>query len=228
MVDEKYVPLQDKSKSKVMIKSAVIFEGINSANKRNHLVNKTIYSSVDKNFWEDIYDIVCSKYDIDQIKKVHIMGDGAQWIRSGVSQFNQSSFYLDKFHFKQSINRISVNKNIKNLLVNAILHRQKDQFDSIVETLIDTTTDSSRINTITANHSYILACSMEVAISHNLASIFTCSPKTYSKKNLRHYLSFRNLRLNNIDIRNYYLDTLTVERTDSVYFELAKRFISKN
>lgn len=162
------------------------------------------------------------------------MGDGAQWIRSGVSQFNQSRFYLDKFHFKQSINRISVNKDIKNLLVNAILHRQKDQFNAIVETLIDTTTDSSRINTITANHSYILrqwrailrsyheesiGCSMEAAISHNLASIFTSRPKAYSKKNLRHYLSLRNLRLNNIDIRNYYLDTLTVERTNLVYIE---------
>ena len=234
MADEKYVPIQKGETAKTMVKSAVIFENITREHKRTRLIGKTIYSSVETCFWEDIYDIVSEKYDIDKIENIHIMGDGANWIKSGTHQFENAQFSLDKFHFKQAVNHISTTPEIKSILISNIVNNQKSVFKEIISALVETTPALSRAKTIEDKSDYILnqwsaiqasfhdtkiGCSMESAISHNLASVFTSRPKAYTKENLRYYISLRNLHLNNVDIRNHYLDTLNEPRNKKHYKE---------
>lgn len=52
-----------------------------------------------------------------------------------------------------------------------------------------------------------VGCSMESAISHNLASIYTSRPKAYKPVHLEKYLHTRMQYLNGIDIQNHYLKT---------------------
>ena len=56
---------------------------------------------------------------------------------------------------------------------------------------------------------------MEPQISHNLAAIFTSRPKGFGLKNLKRYVSLRDLHLNNVDVQEAYLKTLYYEKTDS-------------
>ena len=234
MADEKYISTQKENTGKVMIKSAVIFEGINKQKKRNTLERKTVYSSIDECFWEDVYDVVSEMYDIDLIDTIHIMGDGAPWIKSGVNLFPNAQFSLDKFHFKQALNHISTIPEIKSILFSNIVNNQKSVYTEIMNTLIGSAPRPSEIKTLKEKNKYILnqwssiqasyhttnmGCSMESAISHNLASVFSSRPKAYSRSNLRHYLSNRNLHLNNVDIRSYYLDTLDKPRNETHYKE---------
>ena len=60
-----------------------------------------------------------------------------------------------------------------------------------------------------------IICPMEPQISHNLAAIFTSRPKGFGLKNLKRYVSLRDLHLNNVDVQEAYLKTLYYEKTDS-------------
>ncbi|CAM4346612.1 UPF0236 family protein [Erysipelothrix inopinata] len=223
MADEKYVHMQRNESQSVMVKSAVIFEGIKGPQKRRQLINKMVYSGTESNFWNSVYDLLSITYDMDKIKNITILGDGALWIKSGTREFSHSSFALDKFHFKQALNHITTDKPTKEILASNIINGNTETFNQIIQTLIDGTEQSNRQKTIEEKCNYILrntlaiqysynglkiGCSMESAISHNLASIYSNRPKGYCKENLNAYLNLRNLFLNHIDIRNLYLDSI--------------------
>lgn len=237
MADEKYVPIQNYDNKKVMVKAAVIFESIEKADghkDRKKIIEKIVYSSIDDNFWEDIYDIVSERYDINKIKKIHIMGDGANWIKKGTQEFPIAEFSLDKFHFLQALHHISIDESIKSILKSYIINNKKHEFKTLMNILIEENPLESRKNTMLEKQDYIInnwkyiqntyhnikyGCSMESAISHMLAAVFTSRPKAYSKENLRHYLTLRNLHLNHVNIRAHYLDSLHKERTKKHFKE---------
>lgn len=223
MADEKYVHTQGHKKASKMVKSAVIFEKTKKQGHRNTLVNKTIYSGLESNFWSSIYDILSKKYDMDYIKKVTILGDGALWIKAGTNEFECSDFALDKFHFRQAVNHITQIDSIKNILLSNIIGGDKKTFEEVISVLIETAPTINRENTIRDKSQYILrhwkaielsyhdlevGCSMESAISHNLASVYSNRPKGYNINSLERYLNIRNLYLNHVDIRKLYLDTV--------------------
>lgn len=223
MADEKYVHMQRYESQSLMIKSAVIFEGIEGPQKRRKLINKMVYSGTESSFWRSVYDLLPNTYDMDKIKNITILGDGALWIKSGTREFSHSSFALDKFHFKQALNHITTDRPTKDILASNIINGNTETFNQIIKALIDGTEQPSRKTTIEEKNNYILrnalaiqysynglkiGCSMESAISHNLASIYSNRPKGYCRESLAAYLNLRNLYLNHIDIRNLYLDSL--------------------
>ncbi|CAM3749886.1 UPF0236 family transposase-like protein [Erysipelothrix urinaevulpis] len=223
MADEKYVHTQGNDKD-AMIKAAVVFEDNVNLQGRNTLINKTIYASLKPFFWEDVYDVVSIKYDLNSIEEVIVLGDGASWIKSGAKIFSNGMFVLDKFHYKQTLNRISKDKDIKQIIHSNIINQNKPTFIDIINAMIKEEPKENRKTILSNNKKYILnnwqeiqrayepkqmGCSMESAISHMFASIFTSRPKGYKKENLERYLNNRIQFLNNVDLRLHYLNTLT-------------------
>lgn len=111
-----------------------------------------------------------------------------------------------------------------------MIFNQTKQFKEVVQVLIDDSEVESQKETIIKKRDYIVSqwnaiqttyhdntigCSMEAAISHNLDSVYTSRPKAYKKEHLRTYLCLRNLHTNNVDIRKFYLDTLSLPRTQN-------------
>ena len=111
MADEKYIPLQNSHKEKAMIKAITIYEGRKSIKKRVTLLNKTVFFTEEGAIWEDIHHFLDGRYDLEKIKAIHILGDGAKWIKSGLSELKSAdtntTFSLDEFHYRQAINRIT-------------------------------------------------------------------------------------------------------------------------
>ena len=110
MADEKWIPLQDHdadgNKMKRMTKAAVVFEDVAadpSQKNRHKLVNRYVFFNNEGNFWRSLYSRLCEMYDMNNVKRIWIMGDGAGWIKSGRyelgSDTTKTSFALDKFHF---------------------------------------------------------------------------------------------------------------------------------
>ena len=174
------------------------------------------------NFWNSIYDQLCSIYDMNSIKHIWVLGDGANWIKNGTYVFRsdstRSSFSLDKFHFKQALRRISKDKDIYGVLCSACENNDKKLFKETVEVLLeDETCPRDTIETnrdyILSNWSYIqntyqsmfMPCSMESGISHHICSQFTSVPKAYMRENLSKYLSLRESFINGYDLRNMYI-----------------------
>lgn len=65
-----------------MVKSIVTFDGINDKPRQN-LNNKRIFAGFKGNkFLDDTLDYLYYSYDLDKVKNIFVMGDGAKWIKN--------------------------------------------------------------------------------------------------------------------------------------------------
>lgn len=230
MADEKYVSLQGNAQSKAMVKHAVLFEGFSKVGVRNTLKNKLHFTSLDKDFWEQFHDFIARVYDLDKVKHIVLVGDGATWIKAGARELLNTTFHLDKFHAFQALNLMSKDPIIHYNLRQSLFNDDKETFKLLTRVLrIQNEGNEPRLESINEKKRYILGhweaiqrtlvssiiCPMEPQISHNLAAIFTSRPKGFGLKNLKRYVSLRDLHLNNVDVQEAYLKTLYYEKTDS-------------
>lgn len=123
MADEKYIAGQDGLN--IIVKQAVIYEGIVVKNRRTKLIRSYVVSHIGPNLWDEVYDKFALRYDTDKAKKIFIMGDGASWIKTGVNTFPGSKFALDRFHLKQAINHISKDELVKDILSSYIINNRR-------------------------------------------------------------------------------------------------------
>lgn len=232
MADEKFIPLQNSNKKSAFVRHGVIFEGIQClSNKRYQITNRWVYSDLKSSFWSTMDDLLHKKYDMDKVKVVYIMGDGAKWIRHGSMIIPKGQFMLDKFHGFQAIQHITKDTNLQGALKVCILKNNRKMFRKVIDFCLEFhKEDDSRIATIQGKSNYLLnnwksfqrtisvpnpGCSMEAQISHNLAATFTSRPKAYASHNLQHYLLYRDLYNNGVDLLNLYLDTLHYTPSDN-------------
>ena len=223
IADEKWIHTQNNNNEDVMVKSIVIFDGVKDKPRRT-LNNKRIFASFKGNqFLDDTLDYLYYSYDLDKVKNIFVMGDGARWIRTLTNHFqinNETNviFALDKYHFKQAIHHICLDKTLENILVSYVLNDDKKSFKSFCEEFIKSY--SHRTDTINQKKEYIinnwknilnlykynLSCPMESQISHNLAYLLSSRPKGYSLKMLDKILKIRLLFKNKENIKQLYLN----------------------
>ena len=242
MADEKFIPLQGEGKPngkpvKMMVKLASVFEDCVTKGSRNQLINKFSFATTTQNFWNQAWEMLNQRYDLEQVKRINILGDGAGWIKAGAQDLKTDKiitiFALDKFHFMQAINRISHDELYKEILTYYVINNMKEYFIVMVDIIMKE--NPHRVITITTNYEYILnhwtaiqntyhkikmGCSMESEISHTLASVFTSVPKAYARNNISTYVNYRLNCINGIDLRKSYLQSLSMKSDDNtVYFK---------
>lgn len=223
IADEKWCHTQRNDHESVMVKSVVVFDSINSKPRR-FLNNKRIFADFKSNkFLDDILDYLYYSYDLDKVKNIFILGDGAPWIKSLSYHFkvNPSTnviFALDKFHFKQAIHHICLDKDAEGTLSNFVIHNNKSDFIEACNNIAAfyphrSQTIEEKKTYILNNWKYILnlykfnlSCPMESQISHNLAYLLTSRPKGYSLKMLDKILQIRLLFKNNENIKLLFLN----------------------
>lgn len=246
IADEKWIPTQNNNKNDVMEKSIVLFESI----KNHKLHKKQIFASLDYSFIDNCLDYIYNSYDIEKIKYVYIMGDGASWIKS-LSQYFQFNpnikviCGLDKFHFKQAIHHICLNNTLENIITEYVLNNKKTDFIKCCDCLINSypyrkeTIENKKIyilnnwSHINNLYNYNLSCPMESQISHNIADLFTSRPKGYSIKMIKKLTKIRLLYKNNHNIKKLYLNnfnsntilTLNKDQLNMDIFNKYKQFI---
>lgn len=233
IADEKWISTQSKKdgskhkkndhNKKVMTKSIVIFDGYSIFGKRRYLNNKKVFASYDKNIVDESLDYINKVYDVDKIKQVFIMGDGAKWIKSLTQyyKFNKNTnniFCLDKFHFKQSLHHLAMSLSYEKYLLKYILNNDRNSFDILVAFIKEN--NPKREDTINKKYDYIisnwkviqnlykynLSCPMESQISHNIAALTSSRPKGYSYKMLSIILDLRLKYINNKNIKRLYFN----------------------
>ena len=221
MLDEKWVHTQRNDGKDVMIKSIVTFE--NSINGK--LINKHIFAGRNDKCIKNCLDFIYQYYDLDKVKNMFFMGDGANWIKVAPREFKVNNtinilFCLDKFHFKQALHHLCLNKEDEKVLESFVINNDRKKFKLCCENLINFY--PHRKETIIKKRDYILnnwkailnsnknnlKCPMESQISHNIAYLFTSRPKGYSIKMLDKILELRLLNRNNQNIKKLYLNNI--------------------
>lgn len=224
MVDEKYIGCQDKDND-IMAKCCVVFEGVDKVGKnRNALKNKLVITANDTSAWIPFTDTIFQVYDVDKIKHIYLMGDGATWIKTGISELKMKpnmtiKFLLCAFHFKQYIHHITTDKDLRKELIDMVLNGKKKPLIKKFNEIIANNPNRKEIlikktDYILNNFYYIkdmnkskIGSSMESHISHNIASIFASRPKGYSSDNIDKYLKINDYQNNEINIMDLYLKT---------------------
>lgn len=241
MADEKYISLQNRDPSanqpqKQMVKLITVFEQKDTSNSRNPLQNKFSIALTDKEGWQKVHDILNARYDLDKVKHIHIIGDGASWIVKGaeylLTEQTKTDFSLDLFHAMRALNKITKDESVKNILLSYIYHDLRRPFFKVIESLKSDHPDRQdaiqQQQTYLSNHWSALqntirrvnmGCSMEGDISHILASQFTSVPKAYSSQHLSVYVNYRIHYINGLDLRRLYLDALNHPDPETAVFK---------
>jgi len=247
MADEKFIPLQREKEERAheMIKMAVIFEDIKPIKRkngtytqRNQIINKTIVANTKTDFWDTVIEVLYKKYDMEKVKNLYLMGDGAPWIKTGIDSLKcpkiKIKFGIDSFHFNQAIRRIIPDNDIYKLLSNYAYCNLRKEFKYVVNGISKEYPE--RKEAIQSNHKYIMnhwhhfqiavneiekGCPMEQAVSHILASVFTSVAKAYGKRHLPAYINNRIIHQNNQDIRSTVLKEISEETLDYPDFDFS-------
>lgn len=103
----------DRKQNTIMPKLICVFEGIEKETqniKRSKMINKNCFGGVHIRIMglsgKNLETIVDTVYDEKYLEKIHIIGDGVPWVKTGLEVLGAKSiFVLDKFHLHQSIAR---------------------------------------------------------------------------------------------------------------------------
>lgn len=250
MADEKFLGCQDLD-GDIMSKCMIAFERVEKVGKhRNALKNKTVMTVYGSNPWGQFIDVLGQKYDFDKIENIKLIGDGGNWINSGISELKMSpntsvERLLCEFHFKQAIHHITTNEDLRKELLDIFANKTKGEFEAKVLDILSNITEAKRRETINKKLNYILrnykaikamidspiGSSMESHISHYIASMFASRPKGFSSEKINHYLMLNDYRINGVNIFNLYLQsynnkeviTLNEQELNYSIFEKEKR-----
>lgn len=221
MADEHFVGSQFQDKD-FMVKHAVIHEGpIKVTKNRNQLKNKHVFYSIDEPIANQLIDYIENVYDINKIKKIIILGDGANWIKSLKNEFKLTKdievvYVLDKFHFKQAVHHISCNYYIEKMIAKHVKNNNKKHFKLLINLLIKENPNRQKIitekkkyilnnwNAILYLYNHNLSCPMESQISHNIVSRTSSRPRGFVKSSLDKLLTIKFMKINGNDIKTSY------------------------
>lgn len=219
--DEDHVSLQFREKKGDLVKTekgnknngmitklVYIYEGVEPVaprSKRHRLVSPYYFSGAyedNEHLWKTVWAYIQSHYEVDDIKKIYLNGDGGSWIRSGKKYLEKTIFVLDEFHLSKHIIKLTSHMkdstgDAKSELYQAIRRKTKKDFMEIVERLKDTLPDAAGEKRLQESMEYILnnwkaartrilhrdelfGCSAEGHVSHVLSSRMSSRPMGWS------------------------------------------------
>ncbi len=108
IADEDHVHLQKGGIEEPRL--IIVYDSIIEEGKRIELRNKKhfggIYTNKIDDLWEEVMTYIENNYDTEYLERVYILGDGANWIKTGLEWIVKSIYVLDEFHMKKAVNGI--------------------------------------------------------------------------------------------------------------------------
>lgn len=183
-----------------MPKLIYVHEGNETKGKRNMLKNVHYIGCLGKNseeLWLEVAEYIDKKYDVKNIEKVYIGGDGATWIKEGLNWIEKSEFVLDRFHLLKYINQATAEfPEYRSKLWYNINIYDPISVENIFKEIIEKTVDEKRKEKVKNSYKYVMkqwkgieiyetdkkylkGCSAEGHISHVYADRMSSRPRTW-------------------------------------------------
>ena len=228
IADEDHVHLQKGGIEEPRL--IVVYDSIIKEGKRTKLCNKKHFGGVYKgridDLWEEVITYIENNYDLSKVKNIFILGDGANWIKTGLEWIPNSINVLDKFHLMKAINGIvgKENKNNKEEIseYKRRIYRSFYELDFnktkeiVYEILAEEMEENTRrrkeksLNYILNNKEGISnlyryqkelhGCSAEGHISHLYSARLSSRPLGWKTKNVDNVSRLRLIKADNIEI----------------------------
>ena len=236
--DEDHVSLQDGTDTIVPLIS--IHEGIERRGKRGKCINIHHISSHGKSIddmWQEAAEWIYSAYDVDEIEKIYLHGDGASWIKTGISYLPKVQFVLDRYHLNKALKEVSRGDELVCAkLKDAVTEADKESLREICRDLrknAENDKDKEKVdrfrNYITTNWDGIVAyqdgasrgSNTEGHVSHVLSSRLSSRPSGWSREGLKAMAELRAYCCN-----GGHVGTKHIKKADVTY-KVTKRMLDK-
>ena len=182
--------------------------------KEQHYISSSILKT-DK-LWEETYNYLDKKYDLNKEPTIFISGDGGPWIKGYDIAFANALYVLDPFHyFNKKLAYIFKKDPIITPIADSYLrNRMIDEFKLLVNSQIDSYPEEKdeiiKVQNflieniegiINQKHPlYKCPCSMEGHISNKYAKFITSRPHSYSEDGLENIVQLLTMKANKIKL----------------------------
>ena len=136
-------PGKEKGKQSRIIPLVTVTEGTEKESKaRNRTIRPIHFSDEDldtKRLWKSVEGFLGKSYEMNEIEKIYIHGDGGGWIRSGLSDLPQTEHVMDGFHFYKELRKISKllpNRHVRVALTNALKYDNRKRADEYIQDIL--------------------------------------------------------------------------------------------
>ena len=112
--DEDHASLQNGRSTAVPL--ICIYEGTLKDGSKNRCINPIYMSGYGKDtdeLWLQAADLIYEDFEVEDIKRIYIHGDGANWIKEGISWLPESKLVLDKYHLNKAVLEATVRQSEK-------------------------------------------------------------------------------------------------------------------
>ena len=229
IADEDHVHLQKGGIEEPRL--IVVYDSIMKEGKRTKLCNKKHFGGVYKgridDLWEEVITYLDKTYELDKVKNIFILGDGAKWIKTGLEWIPKSINVLDKFHLMKAVNAIVGKENKENALEKAEYKRRiyrsfsknnsKETKEIVYEILSEEMDEIVRkkkqkilqyilnnkegINNLYKYQKELHGCSAEGHVSHLYSARLSSRPLGWKVINVNNISKLRLLKADNKDIK---------------------------
>lgn len=152
--------------------------------------------------WDNVQDYIDKTYDTEEIKRIFVSGDGANWIKSGAEYLEKGLFCADKYHLMQYINAAASQMlDEKDIAKEELWHilyskkpKSKARFDDYTRRMMVSAKNTDRIESLRAyvlgnwaavrralKNKLIDGCSAESHVSHVLSDRLSSRPMGWSQ-----------------------------------------------
>ena len=197
--DEDHVALQDGRCEEA--KLIYVHEGRTQVGReRWKLLNPRYFSGVYANsdeLWLEVADYIEEAYDADAIEKIYLSGDGASWIKNGLSWIKGSIYVLDRYHLSKYVTQATAHMApITPIMWKHINNGDKKKLKKLFSQIINATQTETKKKSVKEARKYILGnwngirnqyesdyegCSAEGHVSHILSSRLSSRPLAWCK-----------------------------------------------
>lgn len=189
-----------------------VYEGIEPEapkSARHRLINAHYFSGVyhgekNRELWEEVYRYIDSHYEMEQIRRLYVNGDGAAWIKASKKHLEKVVHVLDEHHLDKYISQMTAHmkdsrEDAADEARRIIRDGKKADFKAYCEVLKRYTEEEARLERIQVSETYLLSnwgaaklrlidrrtivgCSAEGHVSHVLSSRMSSRPMGWSTR----------------------------------------------
>jgi hypothetical protein len=226
--DEDHVAGLEKG-SRFQVRLVYVHEGVVQDNfgGRRKLKNVRYFTGVKstpEEQWTEVADYICEAYEVEELERIYLSGDGGAWIKSGLEWIPEAIFILDRFHLAKYIVIATAHvPHLRGLVYKGIEAGEKEAVMSTLQQALTEATGEPRKKRITKSISYIannwdgiqayykyddvVGCSAEGHVSHILSSRMSSRPMGWSKDGAESMPLMLASDYNGVDIEKHYLSS---------------------
>lgn len=134
------------------VRMATIYDGKEElASGKKRLTGRQTVAGVvsGPDLWERASERASSHWDLNQVREVHVGGDGASWIKKGTEMFPGAQFHLDPFHIKRAMTRaLSFDDDHYQSVARAVADLDADGVEKGLQDALESTRDTKKIKHI--------------------------------------------------------------------------------